>query len=54
MKFANDRNILLINGSPTSYNATEYRYTYILSKNSKNFTTVKRLVQKIPAAKSLQ
>jgi hypothetical protein len=53
LKFANDRNILLINGSPTSYNATEYRYTYILSKNSKNFTTVKRLVQKIPAAKSL-
>ncbi len=53
LKFANDRNILLINGSPTSYNATEYRYTYILSKNSKNFTTVKRLVQKVPAAKSL-
>lgn len=53
LKFANDRNILLINGSPTSYNATEYRYTYILSKNDKNFTTVKRLVQKIPAAKSL-
>lgn len=53
LKFANDRNILLINGSPTSYNATEYRYTYILSKNNKNFTTVKRLVQKIPAAKSL-
>lgn len=53
LKFANDRNILLINGSPTSYNATEYRYTYILSKNNNNFTTVKRLVQKIPAAKSL-
>lgn len=53
LNFANDRNILLINGSPTSYNATEYRYTYILSKNSKNFTTVKRLVQKVPAAKSL-
>ncbi|MGB8375139.1 MAG: ATP-binding protein, partial [Salegentibacter sp.] len=53
LKFANDRNILLINGSPTSYNATEYRYTYILSKNNKNFTSVKRLVQKLPAAKSL-
>lgn len=53
LKFANDRNILLINGSPTSYNATEYRYTYILSKNHENFTSVKRLIQKIPAAKSL-
>ena len=53
LKFANDRNILLINGSPTSYNATEYRYTYILSKNNKNFTTVKRLIQKVPAVKSI-
>ncbi len=53
LKFANDRNILLINGSPTSYNATEYRYTYLLSKNEQNKTTVKRLVHKIPTVKSL-
>ncbi|MGY0426914.1 MAG: ATP-binding protein, partial [Polaribacter sp.] len=26
--FANERNILLINGSPTSQNATDYKYTY--------------------------
>jgi len=48
LKFANDRNILLINSSPTSYNATDYRYTYLLAKDSKNVTSVKRLVRKIP------
>lgn len=46
LKFANDRNILLINSSPTSYNATDYRYTYLLSRDSGNVTTVKRLVKK--------
>lgn len=48
LKFANDRNILLINSSPTSYNATDYRYTYLLAKDAKNITSVKRLVRKIP------
>jgi len=48
LKFANDRNILLINSSPTSYNATDYRYTYLLAKDIKNVTNVKRLVRKIP------
>jgi len=47
LKFANDRNILLINSSPTSYNATDYRYTYLLAKDSKNVTSIKRLVRKI-------
>lgn len=47
LKFANDRNILLINSSPTSYNATDYRYTYLLTKDSKNITSVKRLVKRI-------
>ncbi len=46
LKFANDRNILLINSSPTSYNATDYRYTYLLSKDNKHVTTVKRLIRK--------
>jgi hypothetical protein len=46
LKFANDRNILLINSSPTSYNATDYRYTYLLSKDSKSVTTVTRLIKK--------
>ena len=48
LKFANDRNILLINSSPTSYNATDYRYTYLLAKDAKNVTSVKRLVRKMP------
>lgn len=52
LKFANDRNILLINSSPTSYNATDYRYTYLLAKDSKNITSVKRLVRKIPKFES--
>jgi len=47
LKFANDRNILLINSSPTSLNAADYRYTYLLSKDSKNVTSIKRLVRKI-------
>ncbi|MDD4697740.1 MAG: ATP-binding protein, partial [Fermentimonas sp.] len=47
LKFANDRNILLINGSPTSYNATDYRYTYLLAKDIKGATSVKKLVRKI-------
>ncbi len=46
LKFANDRNILLINSSPTSYNAADYRYTYLLIKDSKNITSVKRIVSK--------
>ena len=46
LKFANDRNILLINSSPTTYNATDYRYTYLLAKDEKNVTTIKRLIRK--------
>jgi hypothetical protein len=46
LKFANDRNILLINSSPTSYNAADYRYTYLLIKDSKNISSVKRIVSK--------
>ncbi|MGB1295570.1 MAG: ATP-binding protein [Flavobacteriales bacterium] len=48
LQFANDRNILLINSSPTSYNATNYKYTYILSKDNNHITRVKMLVKKNP------
>jgi hypothetical protein len=48
LKFANDRNILLINSSPTSYNAMDYRYTYLLTKDNRNVTTVKKLVKNNP------
>ena len=53
LKFANDRNILLINSSPTSYNAIDYRYTYLLTKDTKNVTNVKRLVRKTAAQEPL-
>jgi len=44
LKFANDRNIVLINSSPTSYNAVDYKHTYLLAKDSKHTTTIKRLI----------
>lgn len=51
LRFANERNILLINGSPTSQNATDYKYTYKLAKeqskadHKKYYTRVNRLVK---------
>ncbi|WP_417857577.1 ATP-binding protein [Xanthomarina gelatinilytica] len=54
LRFANERNILLINGSPTSQNATDYRYTYRLAKRQsaadkkKYVTKINRLVKVNP------
>jgi len=51
LRFANERNILLINGSPTSQNATDYKYTYKLAKeqsragSKKYLTKVNRLIK---------
>lgn len=51
LRFANERNILLINGSPTSQNATDYKYTYKLAKeqsktdNKKYITKITQLVK---------
>ena len=51
LRFANERNILLINGSPTSQNSTDYKYTYKLAKeksksNDKQYITkVNRLIK---------
>lgn len=51
LRFANERNILLINGSPTSQNAIDYKYTYKLAKEQskadtkKYITKVNRLVK---------
>ncbi len=50
LRFANERNILLINSSPTSQNAMDYKYTYKLTKemsktSKKHFTKVTRLVK---------
>lgn len=44
LAFANARNIRLINSSPTTYNASAYRYTYALSKDSNSNTVVKSLL----------
>lgn len=54
LQFANERNILLINGSPTSQSATDYKYTYKLAKEqSKNnpkkyITRINRLIKVNP------
>ena len=44
LKFANVRNINLINSSPTTYNAQAYKYTYSLSKDGRSNTVVKTLL----------
>ena len=44
LDFANARNILLINSSPTTYNVSNYRYTYLLSKDGKSQTVVHPLI----------
>lgn len=40
LDFANCRNILLINSSPTTYNIEDYKYTYLLSKDTKSNTRI--------------
>ncbi len=44
LKFANSRNIYLVNGSPTTQSVSEYRFTYLLEKNSKSQTVVRSLI----------
>ena len=49
LKFANDRNIFLVNGSPQSFDALAYKYTYKLSKRrdvqvEKDITIINRIV----------
>lgn len=44
LKFANDRNILLINGSPVEQDAMAYRHIYELRKDKESHTRVKRLI----------
>ena len=47
LDFANRRNILLVNSSPTTYNVEDYKYTYLLSKDSKARTKVVQLIKKL-------
>ena len=46
LDFANARNIFLVNSSPTTYNVSDYRYTYLLSKDEESQTVVHQLVAK--------
>lgn len=50
LDFANSRNILLINSSPTTYNVSDYRYTYLLSKDDSSKTMVQALISRREAA----
>ena len=45
LRFANQRNIYLVNSSPESLNAYDYKYTYMLSKDAKSMTQVTRLLK---------
>lgn len=47
LDFANRRNILLVNSSPTTYNVEDYKYTYLLSKDNKANTKVTQLIKRL-------
>lgn len=44
LDFANSRNIILVNSSPTTTNVSSYKYTYLLDKDGNSNTTVKILI----------
>lgn len=44
LMFANKRNILLVNSSPTTFNAEDYKYTYLLEKDNDSRTRVIPLI----------
>ncbi|GAB2841036.1 ATP-binding protein [Ferruginibacter profundus] len=50
LQFANDRNILLINGSPTETNALNYKHIYKLEKDDKRNTKIKRIITQLSPA----
>lgn len=45
LEFARKRNILLINGSPISQRATDYKYTYQLNKDAASRTRITQLIR---------
>lgn len=47
LEFANMRNIRLINSSPMTYNVSEYKYTYLMSKDSQSCTSVVPLIARL-------
>lgn len=44
LQFANDRNINLVNGSPTEHNALDYKHIYRLERDGKRNTRIKRII----------
>ena len=44
LMFANKRNILLVNSSPTTFNAEDYKYTYLLEKDKNSRTHIIPLI----------
>ena len=44
LQFANVRNIFLINSSPIGYNADIYKYNYLLTKDGRSQTHIRRLL----------
>ncbi len=47
LKFANDRNILLINGSPIESTPLNHKHIYKIEKDSQNITKVKRILSNV-------
>jgi len=47
LKFANDRNILLINSSPTENDALAFKHIYKLEKDKNSITKVKRIITQL-------
>lgn len=47
LDFANRRNILLVNSSPTTYNVEDYKYTYLLSKDNRANTKITQLIKRL-------
>ena len=47
LDFANRRNILLVNSSPTTYNVEDYKYTYLLNKDGRANTKVVQLIRRM-------
>ena len=47
LEFANRRNILQVNSSPTTYNVEDYKNTYLLSKDNRANTKVTQLIKRL-------
>ena len=46
LRFANERNISLINGSPTEHNAMDYRHIYKIQKDEENISRAVRILSR--------